>query len=327
MDPIMTLSDFSPVPLDEWMADMLAAVDDIRVLGLEILRVHGQAGEMAQEVSREWHLEERQRAEHQALVSLFSAAEEIIGSLDTAMQNLDTKSLLAAVAVIDRQLPGIETSFLTARHAAQDLLRWTLRAGQIEGSTLPDDYRAAYARLISYTPRFKPRLEAMQQKLLKLATSPGVGEGIRELLSAITRYNGVLDSARSFVQTIVDPPLELVFQETQLFVEDRHLLSAEARAHCASELNDCCQLLLYDEAAFERRTEAIRPQLAEGMEASLFSLSVDALYLLFTVDEDPVFGQLTVTLLRAVTADDYSIACESIIQTLYSDMTGGDSDG
>jgi hypothetical protein len=42
----MTLSDFSPVPLDEWMADMLAAVDDIRGLGLEILKVHRRAGGM-----------------------------------------------------------------------------------------------------------------------------------------------------------------------------------------------------------------------------------------------------------------------------------------
>jgi len=267
------------------------------------------------------------KEEQEALLRLFDAAEGINGKLDIAMLQLDAESLGAATTAIEEHLPSIEASFLIVRHAAQDLLRWTRRAGRIEESTLPDEYRAGYARLVSYSPKFKPRFEAMQQKLLKLANTSDAEESVNVLLSAITRYNGVMDTARGFVQAIVAPPLELVFQETSLFVEDWQTCPVEERGRLASELNDCCQFLLYDEAEFGRRAEEVRPQLPDGMEASLFNLPVDAFRILFTVDEDPVFGQLTVTLLRAVQADGYDEACESVIQALYSELTQGGSHG
>ena len=110
-------------------------------------------------------------------------------------------------------------------------------------------------------------------------------------------------------------------------MEDWLTYSVEERGHLASGLNDCCQFLLYDEAEFGRRVEEVRPQLPDGMESSLFTLPIDAVRILFTVDEDPVFGQLTVTLLRAVKASGYNEACESIIPTLYGELTRGDSHG
>jgi len=322
--PIDTLA---PLPLDEWKADMNAAVEDICSLGLEILKIHRAASENAAENSEHWKLEERQKEERKALLQFFDAGKIIFERLEVAMQQLEPKPMNTAADAIGQYLPRFEEAFVTMRHAALDLLRWTQRTGRIEGSTLPDEYRASYARLVSYTPKFKPRLEAMQQELLKLAHDPGADESVQALLSAITRYNGAMDTARRFVQAIVDPPLELTFQETNLFVEDWQAYSVEERGHLASELNDCCQFLLYDEAEFNNRAEAIRPPLADGMEATLFALPVDAVRILFTVDEDPVFGQLTVTLLRAVRADCHDEACETIIQTLYGDLTGGEPHG
>lgn len=321
------IDNLAPLPLDEWKADMNAAVDDIRSLGLEILVVHRAASEKADEQSKRWKLEERQEEERAALTQSFDTGRIILGQLDVAMRKMDAESMNAAAAAIDRHLPCFEEAFVTIRHAALDLLRWVQRAGRIEGSTLPDEYRASYARLVSYAPKFKPRLEAMQQELLKLARDPEADESVQALLSAITRYNGAMDMARRFVQAIVDPPLELTFQETSLFMEDWPGYSVEERSRLASELNDCCQLLLYDESEFNKRVEAIRPQLADGMEASLFALAVDTVRILFTVDEDPVFGQLTITLLRAVRTDCHDEACESIIQALYNDLIEGVSHG
>jgi hypothetical protein len=327
VNPDSTISDLPPLPLDEWKADMTAAVDDICSLGLEILKVHRTASEKAAANAERWKLEERQQDEHAALLRLFDAAENITRKLDDAIQLLDDESLAAATAAIDRHLPSIEEAFLTARHAALDLLRWTRRAGRIDDSTLPDEYRAGYARLVSYSPKFRPRLEAMQQKLLKLANASETEGHVQALLSAITRYNGVMDSARGFVQAIVDPPLELVFQETNLFMEDLKSCSDEECGRLASALNDSCQFLLYDEAEFERCVEEVKPELPDGMEASLFTLPIDTIRILFTVDEDPVFGQLTITLLRVARADVYEMACESVIETLYGDLTQGGSHG
>lgn len=323
MDPDLTISDFPPVPLEKWKADMTAAVDNICSLGLEILKVHRLAGDKAAVSAENWKLEERQKEEHEALMRLFDATESIIDKLDTAVEQLDDDSFTAAVEAINEHLPCIEAAFLTIRQAAQDLLRWTRRSGRVEGSTLPDEYRACYARLISYTPKFKPRLEVLQQKLLKLANVSDAEGSVQPLLSAISRYNGVMDSARGFVRAIVDPPLELVFQETNLLMKDWETCSVEERGRLASGLNDCCQFLLYDEAEFSKRVKEVNPPLPDGMEASLFALPVEAFHILFTVDEDPVFGQLTVTLLRAVRADCHDEACESIIETLYGELTQG----
>jgi hypothetical protein len=63
-------SAFSPLPLDEWKADMTAAVGNICSLGLEILKVHRSAREEAAENSEHWKLEERQKEEHEALAEL-----------------------------------------------------------------------------------------------------------------------------------------------------------------------------------------------------------------------------------------------------------------
>ncbi|MEN7972888.1 MAG: hypothetical protein ABFR47_03540 [Verrucomicrobiota bacterium] len=306
---------------------MNAAIENICSLGLKILKVHQSASEKALEQSRHWKLEERQKEERAALQQSFNVGEIVLGQLDVAMQRMEPEFLSAAAVAIDQNLPRFEEAFVTMRHAALDLLRWTQRAGRIEGSALPDEYRASYAQLISFAPEFKPRLEALQQELLELAHDPEADKSVQALLSAITRYNGALDAARRFIQAIVEPPLELVFQETNLFIEDWKSYPIEERGRLASDLNDCCQFLLYDEAEFNKRAEAVNPQLPEGLEASLFVLPVDTVRILFTVDEDPVFGQLTVTLLRAVRSDCHDEACESIIQTLYSELTGGASHG
>ena len=144
---------------------------------------------------------------------------------------------------------------------------------------------------------------------------------MKRLFSAITRYNGVLDTAREFVRAIVDPPLELVFHETKKFLEDWQACSPEEQSHFASELNDCCQFLLYDDAEFNRVTEKIRPALSGGVEASLRLMNIDESRILFSIDEDPVFGQLIVTLYRVVAERLFDEACKSTIESLYHELT------
>lgn len=62
-----TIGDFAPLPLDAWKADMTAAVGDICSLGLQILKVHRSASAEAEEQSKLWRLEERQKEEQEAL--------------------------------------------------------------------------------------------------------------------------------------------------------------------------------------------------------------------------------------------------------------------
>lgn len=311
---------YKPLPLDEWNADMKTAVEDICRLGLEVLEIHGQASPKALEIAKHWELAERQADEQKELLRLFDATRIIIEKLDVAMQRMEHDAMAQGADAIEQNLPIIEGAFLRIRHASLDLLRWTRRDGHMEGSGLPQAYRASYARLISYAPIFKPRLEAFQHELLEWSRHPHVKAEVQRLLSAITRYNGVMDSARSFVQAIVDPPLELVFQETNLFLEDWGRCSIEGRGRMATRLNDCCQFLLYEPSEFDRCAKEVRPQLADGVDASMYSMAIDKARILFSVDEDPIFGQLTVTLYRIVPEETFGDACESVFQTLYSDF-------
>lgn len=311
----------TPLPIDKWSADMQTAIDQICEIGLLTLHTHREASDKAAAVADQWHLESRLDDEHAALRQLFDRARLIVEAIEDTRRRMRADDISAAMRdcanAIEENVPHITQALLTVRHSALDLLRWTQGSAKIEGSDLPDRYRASYAKLIAYTPIFKPFLESMQHELLALNKGPDHRPDVKLLLSALSRYNAVADSARSFVKSVVEPRLDLVFHDTDTFHQDWQTIAAEEQGHLATEFNDCCQLLLYEPSEFRRRVESIPLQVAEGMEASLFALPVDCRRILFTVDEDPLFQQMTVTLLRVVHVDEFDTALDLVTSALY----------
>lgn len=318
-------------PIDAWLADMKAATEKITRLGSEVLDVHRGASEKAETAAEGWHLSERHHDSTQALWRLVDTVRKITESIDScrhsihddaAPQSAIDQAINGCAEIIETQLPVIEDSLVAARHAALDLLQWTQREGKLEGSTLPAEYRASFAELIAYTPIFKPMMEAFQEELLRLNQQSELRPDAQRLISLVSRYNAVLDSARSFIRSVVEPPLELVFNETKAFLEDLKPISKERVAMLATEINDCCQLLLYDPAAFERRVEHVRPQLADWVDASMVVLTVnDEFKVILTVDEDPLFEQLAVTLLRVIELHQLDGAADDLTKSLYGHFT------
>lgn len=324
-------SDLSSFPVDSWLADMKTAVDRISELGMSILDTHRSASDKAAETADSWRLADRLEQERAALLGLLENVRQIIESIERCRQLMHTDAATSddvhgamnqcADAIADR-LPEIENAFATIRHSALDLLLWTQRAGRIEGSELPGQYRASYAQLIAYAPISKPLMASLQDELLVLNSQPGLHPDIQRLISSLNRYNAVAESARGFVRSVVEPPLELVFHDTETFANDFQALSADQRGGLATELNDCCQLLLYDPAEFQRRVERTGPRLTEGMDASMVVFTgSDGCKVLFTVDEDPVFEQLAITLLRIVPEDELATATDDLTQALYRHLS------
>lgn len=295
---------------------MADAVDEICRLGAELVAAHRAGSDRAEEVCRNWRLAERQEAEREVLGGLFRTGRDILAVVNGVLLSPTPGRMKAAAAAIEPNLQPIEDAFLDIRHCAQDLLHWAKRYPPAGGSGLPDAFRASHARLISYAPVLKPRLEQLQADLAERVAGGDVSEEARNLLSTITRYNGVLDTARRFVAAIAEPPLELVFAETDRFVEDLKSIPLERRGPLASELNDCCQGLQYDRPSFEERVAAVSLDHPDGVESSLVAFEYDGFRVLMTVDEDPIFGQLTVHLLRAVEAGDYETACAGVSDAL-----------
>jgi hypothetical protein len=329
----MTMNSDAPLPIDTWSSDMQAAIRQICDIGAQTLQRHRQASSKAAAVADQWRLESRLEDERQALRQLHDGARLVITAVDTSRRLVHSEGVSDAARhrtmrqcaeTIDANLPHIEQAILTVRHSALDLLRWTQRSAYIEDSDLPAQYRSSYARLISYAPVFQPVLETMRHDLLSLVRNGDPHPDLQLLLSALTRYIAVTDSARSFVRSVAEPPLQLVFHDTDTFQDDWQKIDAEQQGRLATEFNDCCQLLLYEPAEFNRRVDSVRPPLTDGMEASLCILPIDDKRVLFTVDEDPVFEQLTITLLRVVDAGDVEDACAAMIRALYSGLSDGD---
>jgi hypothetical protein len=324
-------SDIDSFPVSTWLADMKAAVDRIFELGTAILDTHRLASDKAADNADRWNLVERIETERTALLCLVEKIREIVQAVvqcrqlmhsDSASQDQILDTIEYCSATIESNLPDIEKALVTIRHVALDLLLWTQRSGKIEGSELPGEYRATYGRLIAYAPIFKPMLAALQDELLLLNKEPRLRPEAQRLISALNRYNAVAESARGFIRSVVEPPLELVFHETDTFISDFQALTSDQLAQVATEVNDCCQLLLYDPMEFRRRVEHVRPQLAEGLDATLVVLTVsDGLKVIFTVDEDPVFEQLTSTLLRVVPEHELAKATDDLTRALYGHLS------
>jgi hypothetical protein len=306
---------------------MKEAVDRVIQLGQSVLETHRRASDKAEEAACRWQLEERLVVERDALLRLVDHVRPILQSMEACRQALHADAINEEELqrtfnhcsdTIESQLPGIETLFVTVRQAAQDLLLWTQRAGRIDNSSLPAEYRASYAALIAYAPVFKPSIASLQEDLLQWDKNADLHPHTHRLISMINRYNAVADSARGFVGSVVQPPLELVFHETQSFLEDFQSLPAEQMTRLATELNDCCQLLLYDSAEFRRRVVYVQPRLANGIDSSMVVLTAsDGFRVIFTVDEDPLFEQLVITLLRVLPEDQLASATDNLTRVLY----------
>jgi hypothetical protein len=308
---------------------MRTAVDEICQTGLQLLEVHSASNERSAHVADQWKLKDRLDDERRALGDAFRSLHRMLETIDDTrtlmkQEGSDESQLRQSMAdcatVIESQLPPLQRTFLTIRHCALDLLRWARRFAPIEGSELPDQYRASYSRLLAYTPLFRPWLETMQRDLLLQSRDSPVSAEVQTMITALEHYMSAVESARAFVNSVVSPPMELVFHDTESFQADWKLLDASEQARLGTELNDCCQFLLYDSASFDRSVKNIQQRLAGGIDASMYVLPVEDWRIIFTMDEDPMFGQLIVTLLRVVRPDDLEQAIASLIQLLYRDL-------
>ena len=303
----------------EWNDAMESAANDICELGRQLVASHRKTGDRAEEVLRNWNLEERLVEEREALACIFRAGRRVLEQLRLARDSMQPDLLRESAEVIEQSLTEIENAFLVVRQCAQDLLHWVQRFAPVEGSDLPARYRSSYGRLTAYSPVLKPRLEAFQQDLLNAVNSKDGSIETRALLSAITRYNGTLETARRFVRAVVEPPLDLVFLETGEFIEEMQCIPLDSRASLASSLNDCCQSLQYERANFDRQvTPVSEHRLAEG-ESSLVVFADGNYRVLLTFEEDPIFDRMTVHLLRVVEVRDFKIACETVSRALQEE--------
>lgn len=116
--------------------------------------------------------------------------------------------------------------------------------------------------------------------------------------------------------------MKLVFESTERFEEEISFFKNEQRLLIVNKINKCFNLLLSNPQKFYSRVEQpFHFQLRNDYEFSLYVLTVsDNLGIIFTVDEDPIFEQIIITLFRLVETNEAGKAYQEVGNLLYHDF-------
>jgi hypothetical protein len=121
-------------------------------------------------------------------------------------------------------------------------------------------------------------------------------------------------------QPAVSPQIESIeFRSIAAFERDLDQLATLDRRRVIKTVNAKCQLWLKDRRKAE--TEFLRPcrfRLRGGLESSLCELPVGKeRTVILTVDDDPIFGQVIITLMRLVPKGGRKAAYDELAKSLY----------
>ena len=118
------------------------------------------------------------------------------------------------------------------------------------------------------------------------------------------------------------PNVDVLIESTRGFEKDIAKLSEDEKAAAIKKINDCASLFPTKKADVYRKLRRLRlPSNLNGYESSLYTLRVSrTLRVIWTVDEDPIFGQVIFTLFRVVKHDNLDKAYQSVAESLYQDL-------
>ncbi|HIF5693432.1 hypothetical protein [Vibrio parahaemolyticus] len=118
--------------------------------------------------------------------------------------------------------------------------------------------------------------------------------------------------------------MELLFESTKNFEKEISKFPNETKEKIIYKLNYYCSLLESDTSEFYKNV--YQPIKFKGSsESSLYTLKVDRdIRIILTVDEDPIFEQVIITLLHVVRHSSLEKTFKSIAESLYQKHLNGD---
>lgn len=120
--------------------------------------------------------------------------------------------------------------------------------------------------------------------------------------------------------------MDLNFQITKSFDKDLKKFGKEDKEKITESINKYCSSLLQNGKI--RGNKIYQPhniKLIKGLDASLYVLRISRkIRVVLTIDEDPLFEQYIITLLRVVNADDAEKVYTSLSHSLYQPILAQD---
>jgi hypothetical protein len=115
---------------------------------------------------------------------------------------------------------------------------------------------------------------------------------------------------------------QLLFESTKEFEDDLKRLPPDVRAEVVETINERCQQLLSDRRLFDAHlSRPYLPRLEEGFDSTLYVMRMDAENnVVLTVDDDPLFSRMIITLWRLVANPDVDMAFGVVAAMIYQGM-------
>jgi hypothetical protein len=118
--------------------------------------------------------------------------------------------------------------------------------------------------------------------------------------------------------------MNLVFHTTAEFEQDLQSFDAATRQAITRRVNQVAREFLEDKKAFARHArKPCRVKLNHDYDSSLYSVKAEPdVRVLLVFDDDPIFEQVIVTLMRAVKRSQVRQAFNGALQTLEQHLNG-----
>ncbi|MFN4777335.1 MAG: hypothetical protein ACK5VA_06590 [Pseudanabaena sp.] len=114
--------------------------------------------------------------------------------------------------------------------------------------------------------------------------------------------------------------MDILIESTSRFEQDLSSMSEGEKDIAIQKINECAAL--FPEHKINAYCKLSRlPLNISGYDSSLYTMRISPeSRIILAVDEDPIFGQVILTLFRVANRDDFNKAYQVVVESLYKDL-------
>ena len=123
--------------------------------------------------------------------------------------------------------------------------------------------------------------------------------------------------------------MELLFESTKSFEKELSKFQGREKKAIIDKINMQCLLLENEDKSefYKKATQPFKVILKQNDSSTLYVIRVSRdIRVILTVDDDPIFNQIVITLMRVIRHSDMDKAYKNVMESLYQErLKSGDS--
>jgi len=132
-----------------------------------------------------------------------------------------------------------------------------------------------------------------------------------------------------FGSTSGEHAMDVRFNSTRTFEKQLGTLTGKERERIAAKINQLAEQYSADSAGLSRLATPFSRKVLGGYDSSLYTARIShKVRLIFSAEDDPIQGEVVLTLFALTTPDKYGRTIESISESLYQErLHAADAEG